>query len=157
MNQHKVITPATVSYGKDFYAWSKDQAARLRALRPAQVDWENLAEVIESVGRSDRRSVQSDLKVILVHLIKWRYQPQKRKSGWRASIREHRDRIERILEDSPSLGRVPVQSLAGEYRKARLEAIEDTGLPKGRVPESCPFSIEQVLDPSYWPRSERLP
>lgn len=154
MNQLKVITPAA-GYGKDLYAWSKDQADRLRALRPAQIDWENIAEEIESVGRSDRRSLQSDLKVVLVHLLKWRYQPQKRKSGWRSSINEHRDRIERILGDSPSLAQIPAQSLATEYRKARLEALDDTRLPKGRIPESCPFSIEEVLDPTYWPKPER--
>lgn len=155
MNEHKVITRAVVGYDEDFYAWSKDQASRLRAFRPADVDWENLAEEIESLGKSDRRSVQSDLKIVLVHLIKWKYQPQKRKSGWRSSINEHRDRIERIIQDSPSLARVPGQSLAAEYRKARLQALEDMKPTKGKVPESCPFTAEQVLDPSYWPKSER--
>lgn len=93
--------------------------------------------------------------MILVHLIKWRYQPQKRKSGWRSSISEHRDHIERIIQDSPSLSRVPAQSFVAEYRKARLQALDDMKLPKVRVPETCPFAVEQVLDPGYWPKSER--
>lgn len=155
MNEHKVIASAVVSYDDDLYAWSKDQAARLRALKPRHVDWEHVAEEIESLGRSDRRSLQSDLKVVLLHLIKWRYKPQKRKPGWRSSINEHRDRIERIIQDSPSLARVPAESLAVEYRKARLQALQDTKLPGGRIPDTCPFSIEQVLDTDFWPKAER--
>ena len=155
MNEHKLIAPVAAGYDDDLYAWSQDQAARLRAFRPAHVDWQNLAEEIESLGKNDRRSLQSDLKVVLLHLIKWRYQSEKRKSGWRSSVNEHRDRIERIIQDSPSLARLPAESLASEYRKARLEAARDTRLPKGRIPETCPFSIEQVLDPDYWPRAER--
>ena len=155
MNQHKVIRPVSAGYDEDLYAWSRDQADRLRALRPAQFDWENVAEEIESLGKSDRRSVQSDLKIVLLHLIKWKYQPQKRKSGWRSSINEHRDRIERIIEDSPSLAGVPASSLRAEYRKARKQALEDTKLPASDVPETCPFSVEQVLDADYWPNAER--
>jgi hypothetical protein len=155
MNEHKIITPVATGYDDDLYVWSRDQAARLRAFRPANVDWENIAEEIESLGKNDRRSLQSDLKVVLVHLIKWRYQPEKRKSGWRSSINEHRDRIDRIIRDSPSLARVPAEGLTAEYRKARVEALQDTRLPKHRIPETCPFAIEQVLDPDYWPKAER--
>ena len=107
MNEHKVIAPPEVGYDEDLYAWSQDQAARLRASRPARIDWSHVAEEIESLGKSDRRSLKSDLKVVIEHLIKWRYQAQKRKSGWRSTINEHRDRIERIIEDSPSLAGVP--------------------------------------------------
>jgi hypothetical protein len=155
MNEHKVITRPSPGYDEDLHSWSQDQAARLRVCRPNDIDWENIAEEIESLGKSDRRSVASDLRTVLEHLIKWRYQPQKRKAGWRSSIREHRDRIERIIEDSPSLARLPAERLAIEYRKARRAALEDTKLPKNRLPETCPFSIEQVLDQDYWPSAER--
>jgi hypothetical protein len=155
MNEHKPIVPAAAGYGEDFYAWSREQAERIRASRPRAIDWENVAEEIEGLGRSDRRRIASDLKVILEHLIKWRYQPEKRKAGWRSTIREHRDRIERIIADSPSLARVPQDTLEAEYRKARAAAIEDTRLPEARVPEICPFGIEDVLDPGFWPERDR--
>jgi hypothetical protein len=151
MNEPKVITRSAVDYDQDFHAWSVEQAARLRQARPRSIDWENVAEEIESLGRRDRRKVASDLNKILEHLIKWQYQPQKRKAGWRSSIREHRDRVGRILADSPSLRRLPAEILADEYKKARRSALEDTGLPEDRIPERCPFPVEDVLDVGYWP------
>lgn len=154
MNEPKVITRTAAGYGEDFHAWSADQAARLRRSRPSSIDWENIAEEIESLGKRDRRKVASDLNKILEHLIKWRYQPEKRKAGWRSSIREHRDRIERIIADSPSLSALPGEALSEEYRKARDAALDDTGLSVDRIPRRCPFSIEQVLDPAYWPEAD---
>ncbi len=154
MNEQKVIGRPRTAYDRDFHAWSVEQAAWLRQSRPHDVDWENVAEEIESLGKRDRRKVASDLNKILEHLIKWRYQPAKRKAGWRSSIREHRDRIARILGDSPSLRTLPSEVLADEYRRARDAALDDTGLPADRIPRHCPFSIEDVLDPSYWPDRE---
>src|SRR5262245_54747548 len=143
MSEPKVIS-RLARYDEDFHAWSVEQAARLRETRPGTIDWENVAEEIESLGKSDRRKVASELKTILEHLIKWRYQPQKRKAGWRSSIREHRDRIDRNIADSPGLRRLPAQVLAEEYRKARRAALDDTGLPADRVPERSPFSVDEV-------------
>src|SRR4029078_12670320 len=91
MNEPKIVTRPAAGYDEDFHAWSVEQAVRLRESRPPTVDWENVAEEIESLGKRDRRAVASDLNKILEHLIKWRYQPEKRKTGWRSSIREHRD------------------------------------------------------------------
>jgi hypothetical protein len=103
------------------------------------------------LGRSDRRKIAGNLAAVLEHSIKWKYQPEKRKGGWRSSIREHRDRIERILADSPSLARLPEEALAAEYERARRAALDDTGLASSRVPLGCPFTVEQVLDPGYLP------
>src|SRR3984893_17197298 len=154
MNEAKVITRSAPGYDQDFYSLSVEQADRLARSQPRDIDWENVAEEIESLGKSDRRKVASDLRTILEHLIKWRYQPQKRKTGWRSSIREHRDRIDRVIADSPSLRRFPEEALAEAYRKPRSAALDDTRLPKERVPETCPFAIEKVLDPPYGPAAE---
>ena len=143
-----------VDYDKDFHDWAVSQARALREHRPNALDWENLADEIESLGKRDRRKVASDLNKILEHLIKWRYQPEKRKTGWRSAIREHRDRIARILADSPSLKRWPGGVLNEEYRKARAVALEDTGVPEERIPQHCPFSAKDVLDANYWPEAE---
>jgi len=151
MAELKMPVRRRVSYNDDFHAWSLDQAALLRRERPGTLDWENLAEEIESLGRSDKRALGSDLKVILEHLIKWRYQPEKRSDSWRDSIEEHRDRIARIVADSPSLAGWPAEVLPVEYARARKKALRDTRLPPSAIPTKSPFSVGQALDPDYLP------
>lgn len=145
----RAATRTDADYETDFYAWTQDQAEKLRARRHNEIDWENLAEEIDSVGRSDRRSIRSNLLVILLHLLKWRFQPEKRKGGWQASIAEHRHRIALTLEDSPSLADFPKSALAAAYAAARQEALIATRLAPATIPESCPYTIEQVLDPEF--------
>jgi hypothetical protein len=151
MAELKMPVRHRVSYDDDFNAWTLDQAARLRRERPRTIDWENLAEEVESLGRSDKRALGSGLKVVLEHLIKWRYQPEKRSESWSDSIEEHRDRIARIIADSPSLAGWPAEVLAAEYSRARRKALKDTKLPPPAIPVACPFSIKQALDADYLP------
>jgi hypothetical protein len=92
-----------IAYDDDFFAWTEEQARLLRADELAEVDALNLAEEIESVGRSDRREIRSRLIVLLTLLLKWRFQAAARSAGWLGTIREERDQIELLLEDSPSL------------------------------------------------------
>lgn len=141
-------------YERDFYAWTRAQAEALRKSRPSEFDWENVAEEIESLGRSDKRSIESNLGVVLLHLLKWRYQGERRKSGWKSSILEHRARLRKLLADSPSLRSYPGEVLAEEYVLARQKASDETGLPESAFPVTCPFSIEQALDLNYWPDGE---
>ena len=154
MNELKSAIRGAVSFDADYYAWSNDQARRLRRSKPAGLDWENLAEEVESLGRSDKRAVGSALKVILEHLLKWQFQPDKRSPSWSDSIDEHRDRIHRILEDSPSLALLPGDMLEQEYRRARRKALRDSRLASARVPSACPFTVEQALDVDFWPGAE---
>jgi hypothetical protein len=151
MAELKMPVRRRVSYDDDFHAWTLDQAARLRRERPAEVDWENLAEEVESLGRSDNRALGSDLKVVLEHLIKWRYQPDKRSESWSDSVEEHRDRIARIIADSPSLAGWLAEVLAVEYARARRKALKDAKLPPSTIPTASPFSVEEALDPDYFP------
>jgi len=145
----RVATKPASGYEDDFYAWTQDQAEKLRARSANEIDWENAAEEIESLGRSDRRSIASNLNVVLVHLLKWIYQPDQRKGGWMASIIEHRDRLRRILGDSPSLRSYPADILAAEYASARRIASAETELPLRVFPETCPFTVEEALDPGF--------
>ena len=138
-------------YDADFHRWSEEQGRALRERRTTDVDWENVAEEIESLGRSDKRSIESNLGVVLLHLLKWRYQNEKRKAGWRSSIAEHRLRILKLINDSPSLQAYPAEVLAEEYSLARLKAADETGLTESGFPQACPFTIQQVLDPDFWP------
>ena len=138
----------------DYALWCAQQGALLRAGRLDALDRENLAEEIESLGRSDRREIENRMKVLLVHLLKWAYQPAGRSGSWRSSIREQRGRIAKLLDESPSLGGYPAQILAEEYGYARSDAADETGLAENSFPSACPFDIAQVLDPAWLPEAE---
>lgn len=139
------------AYDEDFALWSAEQAALLRAGRLDGLDRENLAEEIESLGRSERREIESRLNVAIVHLLKWGFQSERRKSGWKASILEARKQLSRTLRDSPSLKAYPSAVVDEEYESARLKAADETGLPEDAFPVTCPFTIEQILDPEFLP------
>ena len=142
-------TPST--YETDFYLWTQQQAALLRQGQLQAVDVANLAEEIESMGKSDRRTLGSHLRNVLLHLLKWRYQSERRGASWESSIRNGRDEIEAILADSPSLVPQLPALLETEYRRSRRNAVSETGLPLATFPDQCPFAVEQVLNADYWP------
>ncbi|MEJ1160274.1 DUF29 domain-containing protein [Prosthecomicrobium sp. N25] len=143
----------SLSYDGDYYAWTQDQGERLKAHRPEGLDWENLAEEVESFGRSQKREIESSLTVLLAHLLKWEHQPTRRSGSWRATIAELRDRIARELEDSPSLRGHPAGVLTAEYRLARMRAAADMGIAPSELPEDCPYSAGEALDPEFLPGS----
>ena len=149
------MKPISARYETDFAAWTAEQARRLRGLKPTGLDWENLAEEMDSLGRSDKRAIGSALKVVLEHLLKWQFQPDKRSTSWSDSLEEHRDRISRILEDSPSLATLPQEILKREYQRARRKVLRDTRLSAKSIPSTCPFTVEQALDPNFWPNGEQ--
>jgi len=138
-------------YETDFARWCAEQGAMLREGRLDTLDRENLAEEIESLGRSERREIENRLKVLLVHLLKWRHQPESRSGSWRSTIRGQRQGIAKIIKESPSLRGHPSKALAEEYAYAIPEAADETGLPETVFPATCPFTIEQVLDLNWLP------
>jgi hypothetical protein len=151
----------TAQYEEDFFAWTQAQAAVLRAKHWSELDIANLAEELESLGKSERREVDHRFDVLLLHLLKWCYQPSGRQVGhsWRLSIREQRRQLRRILADNRTLrNRVPVQ-LPESYANARLDASDETGLPLATFPPTCPWTVAQVLDEAFWPeeRAEERP
>ncbi len=103
------------------------------------------------MGRSERHALASHLKVLITHLLKWLYQPAFRGVSWQLSIDNSRDEIDQLLEESPSLRTKLEPLISARYRAARKRAAMETGLPLETFPESCPFSIDQLLDESYWP------
>jgi hypothetical protein len=140
-------------YDTDFALWSERQAKALRRRANNEIDWENVAEEIESLGKSDKREIRNRLAVICAHLLKWRYQPDTRSNSWRASVAQARDEIAALIEDSPSLKDYPAGRLSdprgGAYAQGRKRAVLDTGIAD--LPDICPWTIEQVLDPDFWP------
>ncbi len=140
----------TTDYETDFYQWTQQQAALLRQGALSDIDMVNLAEEIESMGQSNRRAIESYLSNILMHLLKWQYQPQRRGNSWEGSIENGRHRIDRLLKDSPSLKPKLPDIVADEYPLARKNAHRETGLALDTFPEHCPFTLNQITD-DYWP------
>ncbi|MCB1821469.1 MAG: DUF29 domain-containing protein [Candidatus Competibacteraceae bacterium] len=138
------------TYHTDFYLWTQQQAALLRQGHFSQVDIEHIAEEIESMGRNDRRAMGSHLRNILMHLLKWQYQPKRRGTSWKSSINGGRDEVDVLLADSPSLQPQLPALIAEEYQRARRNAAIETHLALTTFPEHCPFTIEQITG-DWWP------
>ncbi len=152
---NKIFRPSHLTpYEADYAQWCIEQGALLRSGDFSAVDRENLAEEIESLGSSQEDEIESRLGVLLMHLLKWRYQPKGRSNSWKASIAEQRSRIARRINKSPSLKRLPGEVLMEEYLLARLSASGETGLPESAFPATCPFTIDQILDPSFLPEGQ---
>jgi Domain of unknown function DUF29 len=142
---------ARADYEADFFAWTQEQAQLLRARGRLGLDWDNLAEEIESMGRRDRRELESRLRKIIHHLLKWQVQPERRGRSWRDTLIEQRRQAEKLLKESPSL-RPQLLDLRDEaYPDALRDAVRDTGLRPQTFPAECPFSVAQILDPTYVP------
>jgi len=142
-------------YEEDFYAWTQTTAALIREGKWHDLDQEAVAEEIESLGKSDWRELASRIAVLLRHLLKWRYQPERRQRGrsWRSTIWEQRSRLRRLLRQSPSLAPLVPLTLQEEYAEARQRASEETGLPLATFPPTCPWEAAQVLDVDFWPEA----
>ncbi len=138
-------------YETDFYAWAMEQAALLRSGHVASADIENIAEEIESMGRGEKRELVNRLAVLLLHLLKWHYQPGYRSPSWTSTVREQRLRLRDHLNDNPSLNAQLDEALTRAYRLAVVGATRETGLPEGAFPKSPPYSFEQAIDDSFWP------
>ncbi|CAN7198967.1 DUF29 domain-containing protein [Mesorhizobium sp. LjRoot246] len=138
-------------YEADYAQWCAEQGALLREGRLSDLDRENLAEEIESLGRSDKREIDSRLGTLLQHLLKWQFQADGRKTGWLLTIREQRHRIKKLITESPSLKNYPHKQLASEFDFARLKAAEETGLSEEDFPADCPYLVADVLDQDFFP------
>jgi len=148
---NKIDLKHLAGYQQDFALWSAEQASLIRSGTLNKVDLENVAEEIESVGNSERYEIDSRMEILLQHLLKWQFQPAKRKNGWKGSIVEQRIRIARVIKRSPSLHNYPAENLEGSFVIGRNAAVTDTQLPEATFPETCPYTIEQILDPDFLP------
>ena len=138
-------------YEKDYYLWLKNTANLLGEENLAQLDLPHLIEEIEDMGKRERRSLYSNLKILLMHLLKYRYQPEKRSHSWRYTIEEHRQRIAEALSDSPSLKGYLLEVFDKCYQDAKKLAAKETGLALAAFPPESPFTTEETLDPDYLP------
>lgn len=138
-------------YEQDFLSWIEAQAQALKDRQVAALDWDNLVEEIESMGRSQRNELKSRLRVLLMHLIKWHWQPEKRSTSWQLTIKEQRLSLRDLLEMSPSLRLSLPVLLPKAWQDASSSAALETGLKESTFSEICPWSVEDVLLDGWLP------
>jgi Domain of unknown function DUF29 len=138
-------------YETDFHAWTIEQSRLLRAGELTAIDAINIAEEIESMGRGERRELQSRVIMLTMHLLKWAEQPAARSRSWSATIEEQRLQIENLLAESPSLKPLAGQMLPQAYAIARARAIAETGLDDHEFPATCPYRLDEILSHSFLP------
>ncbi|MFM7601097.1 MAG: DUF29 domain-containing protein [Pseudanabaena sp.] len=137
------------SYDHDFYAWTQKQSQLLRTGKLQLIDIQNLAEELEDMGRAEKRELESRLEILLMHLLKWQFQPSKRSRSWQLTIKEQRLRLQKHLKQNPSLKAAISDVLDDAYQLAVVSAEKETGLDI--FPEICPYKADQVLLASFLP------
>jgi Domain of unknown function DUF29 len=138
-------------YSADYLLWLESTVAKLRQQDYANVDWRNLIEEIEDMGRSERKSLKSNFIVIVLHLLKWQFQPQLRGGSWAGSIVEHRRRLRDAIADSPSLKPYLQEFYLDWYGDAVRQAIAETQLALVVFPAQCPYDLAEILDFDFMP------
>ncbi|MBE9175102.1 DUF29 domain-containing protein [Synechocystis salina LEGE 06155] len=131
-------------YEQDYSQWAETMADLLESGKFSELDIENLVEEVRDLSKRERDRLLDSLRLIVDHLLKWDYQPQRRSRSWQVTIQRERNNISFYLKDSPSLKRYLTDEWLGElYGNARLEAFKETGLA---FPDVCPYGIDEVLN-----------
>jgi hypothetical protein len=139
------------TYLSDFNLWIDQTTQLLQEHRWQEIDVVHLIEEIKDLGKSERRAIASQLTRLLLHLLKWEYQPQRRSDSWLDSITDARTQIELAIADSPSLKSYPAQELEASYQKALRQASKQTNIEISVFPRACAYSLELVLGEDWLP------
>jgi hypothetical protein len=139
------------SYEKDFYSWTQEQADLLRNGQFNDLDIPNLIEEIETMGRSEKRELESRLTILLLHLLKWKYQEVRRSRSWQLSIDEQRIQFEETLNENPGLKPTLDEIVKKAYRLAVIKAARETKISKAVFPECCPWNLAQLIEDGFYP------
>lgn len=132
-------------YEADFYAWTQQTADQLRRGEFSALDMAELVEEVIDMGNRHRDQLESRLTILIAHMLKWDYQPDKRSNSWRATIKLQRNRIQRLLKRMPSLGSALQEVLLEAYEDATALASEETTFPESRFPASLPYTMLEIL------------
>jgi hypothetical protein len=138
-------------YEQDFYSWTRQQSRLLRQGQFDQLDLSHLIEELDDLGNRHYDQLESRLMQLVAHLLKWQVQHWKRTNSWRATIRVQRTAIAKLLRRNPGLQPRLAEAMVESWPEAKDVAIAETDLPDEQFPEICPFSVEQVLSPDFWP------
>ncbi len=146
-------SPTTSLYDRDYALWLEATIENLRLKNFEQVDWENVLDEFEAMSKRDRRSIKNNLVILLLHLLKWEFQPEMRSGSWAGSIIKHRQRLRDLLNDSPSLRNYVAEVISLAYSDAIIRAVNETRLDASVFPIDCPYDILNILNPSFLPGS----
>jgi hypothetical protein len=135
-------------YHTDETAWLELCANLIQKRRYLELDYDNLKEYLRDMAERDKREVRSRLLQLMLHLLKWQYQPKRRTHSWKNSILSQREELEDIL-GSKSLANHAVERLADVYAKAVKRAIREARLEQSVFPEECPYSLEYLLGEDF--------
>jgi Domain of unknown function DUF29 len=137
------------THDHDFYAWTQEQAHLLRTGQFNQIDFDHIAEEIEDMERFEKRELESRLEVLIMHLLKWQFQPNLRSRSWQLTIKEQRLRVEKLLKENPSLSSFLAESLDKTYQLSTISAERETGLSS--FAETCPYSLTEIFTLEFLP------
>lgn len=138
-------------YENDYYAWINKQLELLRSGQCHAVDIQNLVEEVEDMGKKVKRELETRLSVLLMHLLKWQYQPDRRGVSWEITIKGQRRDLEKLLSKNPSLKHILDETIASAYADAAYYAHIETGYPEEDFPPDCLWTFEQFMDADFWP------
>jgi hypothetical protein len=146
---------APLTKGADLYSWALRQAELLRVGRLSEIDPVGIAEEIDDVGDEQYDKLESALRVLMLHLLKWDHQHDKRSRSWTLTVLEQRRRVQRQLRKNPGLKSRLDEALTDSYEDARIEASSETGLPMRTFPATRPFEYPEIMErPIVWPGDE---
>ncbi len=145
----------TISYEADIVAWANQQAWLIRNKKFDLLDLEHLAEEIEDVSKSEQRELANRMAVLLLHLLKWQYQPERQGTSWQLTLKTQRERIAHRLKKTPSLKKClkDQEWWADAWADARYDTEKETGIAFDKLPKTCPWTAEQVLADDWFPSS----
>lgn len=138
-------------YEKDFYAWTQEQAKFIKERALDKLDLQHLFEEIESMGAKERSELKNRLAQLMMHLLKWKYQPSRQSRSWQNSIDDQREELQDLLSDNPSLKSKVDEYFVKSYKKAVRQAISETGLDDSLFPKECEWSITEILTDNFLP------
>jgi hypothetical protein len=144
-------TDVSHAYEIDYARWIADQVKLLRDGATDRLDLWHIAEELADLGKAERRALGSHLRNLLLHLLKWQFQPERRAGSWRDSIDNARDEIHRLLGENPSFRNELTAQIEKEYARARVSAARQTDLDREIFPQACPYSPKQLVDPDFVP------
>ena len=144
------------TYEQDFVGWLNTQAELLKTGKVNELDIKNLVEEIEAMGRSEKRELESRMIVLVMHLLKWTFQPNYQSRSWANTINEQRRRIGRVIKDSPSLKNSlnDTEWFNDIWQSALYQAVSETGLDIKIFPEQPIWTTQQILVDDFFPHHD---
>jgi hypothetical protein len=157
LQEPTMADPSTL-YERDFFAWTQDQAAALRRAQQerinAPIDWAHLADELEELGGSIKDAIQSHLATVIEHLLKLEHSPDGwPRKKWQGSVRKARRHLDKKIATHPSLASYPRVILTDAWLDGRDDALQDDSIVEASLPEECPYTLEQLRDPDWWPEN----